>query len=83
MNDNEKLYAIALTRLNYFNLAGLAELYRRLGSAAAVMEHRRDIRAVLPNASPRLIEAMKTIDRHLRLAETELEYNARNGIETL
>lgn len=83
MNDNEKLYAIALTRLNYFNLAGLAELYRRLGSAAAVMEHRRDIRAVLPNASPRLIEAMKTIDQHLRLAETELEYNARNGIETL
>jgi hypothetical protein len=83
MNDNEKLYAIALTRLNYFNLAGLAELYRRLGSATAVVEHRQDIRAVLPNASPRLVEAMKTIDWHLRLAETELEYNARNGIETL
>ena len=57
MNDNEKLYAIALTRLNYFNLAGLAELYRRLGSATAVVEHRQDIRAVLPDENNRLASA--------------------------
>ena len=80
MNDNETRNAIALTRVNYFNLAGLAELYRRLGSATAVMEHRKDLREVLPEASPRLQEAMRNIEQHLKVADAEMEYNLQNGI---
>lgn len=80
MNDNETHNAIALTRVNYFNLAGLAELYRRLGSATAVMEHRKDLREVLPEASPRLQEAMRNIEQHLKVADAEMEYNLQNGI---
>ena len=53
MDDQEILYSIALTRINYFSLAGMLELYRRLGSATAVMKHRKDIREVVPDASPR------------------------------
>lgn len=80
MNDNETRNAIALTRVNYFNLAGLAELYCRLGSATAVMEHRKDLREVLPEASPRLQEAMRNIEQHLKVADAEMEYNLQNGI---
>lgn len=80
MDIQETLYTIALTRLNYFSLAGLTELYRRLGSATAVMEHRRDIRDVLPDASDRLVEALQHMDEPLRRAEAELEYDAEQGI---
>lgn len=83
MNDNETRNAIALTRVNYFNLAGLAQLYRQLGSATAVIAHRNDLREVLPDASPRLQEAMRNIEQHLKAADAEMEYNLRNGIQAL
>ena len=83
MNNNETRNAIALTRVNYFNLAGLAPLYRQLGSATAVIEHRNDLREVLPDASPRLQEAMRNIETHLKVADAEMEYNLRNGIRAL
>lgn len=83
MNNNETRNAIALTRVNYFNLAGLAQLYRQLGSATAVIEHRNDLREVLPDASPRLQEAMRNIETHLKVADAEMEYNLRNGIRAL
>jgi len=83
MNDNETRNAIALTRVNYFNLAGLAQLYRLLGSATAVIAHRNDLREVLPDASPRLQEAMRNIETHLKVADAEMEYNLRNGIRAL
>ena len=83
MNNNETRNAIALTRVNYFNLAGLAQLYRPLGSATAVIEHRNDLREVLPDASPRLQEAMRNIETHLKVADAEMEYNLRNGIRAL
>ena len=83
MNDNETRNAIALTRVNYFNLAGLAQLYRQLGSATAVIAHRNDLREVLPDASPRLQEAMSNIEQHLKAADAEMEYNLRNGIRAL
>ena len=83
MNDNETRNAIALTRVNYFNLAGLAQLYRQLGSATAVIAHRNDLREVLPDASPRLQEAMSNIEQHRKAADAEIEYNLRNGIRAL
>lgn len=83
MNHNETRNAIALTRVNYFNLAGLAQLYRKLGSATEVITHRNNLKEVLPDASPRLLEAMHNIEQHLRVADAEMEYNARNNIKTL
>lgn len=83
MNHNETRNAIALTRVNYFNLAGLAQLYRKLGSATEVIAHRNNLKEVLPDASPRLLEAMHNIEQQLRVADAEMEYNARNNIKTL
>ena len=79
-NSQEIINTIALTRINYFSLAGMLELYRRLGSATAVMDHRDDIRDVLPDATQRLIDALKDVSEPLRRAEAELEYDEAHGI---
>lgn len=81
--QQETLYTIALTRINYFSLAGMLELYRRLGSATAIMEHRRNIREVLPDASQRLMDALSDISDPLRRAEAELRYDEEHGITPL
>jgi len=44
------------------------------------MEHRKDLREVLPEASPRLQEAMRNIEQQLKVADAEMEYNLQNGI---
>lgn len=81
--SQETLYTIALTRINYFSLAGMLELYRRLGSASAIMEHRNNIRDILPDASERLVAALKDISDPMRRAEAELEYDSEHGIEAV
>lgn len=84
MNINqETLYAVALTRINHFNVATSLQLYRKLGSATTIMEHRHDIRAVLPDATPRLIEAFKDISDAMRRAEKELEFDESHRIKPL
>ena len=81
--EQEILNTIALTRINYFSLAGLLELYRHLGSATEVLAHRGHLRDILPDASPRLIEALQHIDEPLRRAEAELEYDLYHHIKPL
>ncbi|WP_337386242.1 DNA-processing protein DprA [Prevotella sp.] len=79
----ETLYAMALTRINHFNLTTSLQLYRTLGSATAIMEHRHDIKAVLPCATPRLVEALKDISEPMRRAEEELAFDEAHNIVPL
>ncbi len=83
MEQQEILNTIVLTRLNYFSLAGMLELYRKAGSATTIMEHRMDIREIMPDASPRLVESLRTTDEAMRRAEVELEYDLKYGIKPL
>lgn len=83
MDSQEILNTIALTRINYFNLAGMLELYRRVGSATAVMEHRANILDIVPDASPRLVEAFKDISDPMRRAEEEYKFDIANNVEPL
>ena len=80
MNQQEIINTIALTRINYFNLVGMTELYRRCGSATVVLEHRNNIREIIPNASQKLVEAFKNMGEAFRRAEAEYEYDMANGI---
>ena len=80
MNQQEIINTIALTRINYFNLVGMTELYRRCGSATTVLEHRNNIREIIPNASQKLVEAFKNMGEAFRRAEAEYEYDMANGI---
>ncbi len=61
----------------------MLELYRKAGSATTIMEHRMDIREIMPDASPRLVESLRTTDEAMRRAEVELEYDLKYGIKPL
>ena len=80
MDQQEIINTIILTRINYFNLTGMLELYRRCGSATEVMAHKNDIRDIIPNASPKLVEAFKNTDEARHRAETEYEWDNAHGI---
>lgn len=83
LDTQEIINTIALTHINYFHLTGMLQLYRRLGSATAVIEHRRNIRDVLPDASPKLVQSLQQIDEPLHRAEIELQWDLENGVMPL
>lgn len=84
MTDSQEIFnTIALTQTNHFSLPGLLDLYRRLGSATAVMDHRNHIRDVIPDASPRLVATLQDMSSYMRRAETEMEYMSKHDIRPL
>lgn len=62
-DQQEILNTILLTRLNYFSLAGMLELYRKVGSATLILEHKNNLRDILPDASDKLVNAIQTATR--------------------
>lgn len=83
MNQQEIISAIALTRISYFSLAELLELFRRVGSAHEIVAHSQHIRDLLPEASDRLTHAFTDIGQALRYAESELRTAESMGVRTL
>ncbi len=74
-DQQEILNTILLTRLNYFSLAGMLELYRKVGSATLILEHKNNLRDILPDASDKLVNAIQNCDEARKRAEEELEYD--------
>ena len=83
MNQQEIISAIALTRISYFSLAELLELFRRVGSAEEIVAHSQHIRDLLPEASDRLTQAFTDIGQALRVAESELRTAESMGVRPL
>ncbi len=83
MDQQEILNTIILTRLNYFSLAGMLELYRKVGSATLILENRDNVKDILPDAPDRLVTALQNIDEARQRAEVELEYDLRCGIQPI
>lgn len=79
----ETIYAMALTRISNFNFTQALELYKALGSATEIYEHRNDITDVIGKCSPRLIEALKCWDEPLRRAEVEMEFIEKHSIKVM
>ena len=82
-NPDEIYYSIALTRMVGFNQQIALQLYQTLGSSKAVYDHRNDIGEVIPDATPRLREAMKNWDDALHRAAAEMEFVTKNNIRVL
>lgn len=80
---DEIFYAMALTRLTNFNFQQALELYRTVGSAQMIYEHRHDIGDILKNCSPRLMEALKHWDEPMRRTESELRFMQEHQIRAL
>lgn len=77
------LYTMALTRLTGYNFHVAVRLFRELGDGKAVFDHRHDIAAVLPEATPRLQELLSNWDDALSRAEAELSFIEKNRIKPL
>ena len=77
------LYTMALTRLTGYNFHVAVRLFRELGDGKAVFDHRHDIAAVLPEATPRLQELLSNWDDALSRAEAELAFIEKNRIKPL
>ena len=83
MIEQELFYAMALTRLTNFNFQQALELYRTVGSAQQIYEHRADIGDVIENCSTRLMEALKDWNEPMKRAELELQYMQEHSIRGL
>lgn len=82
MND-ELLYTLALTRSLPMNAPLQNRLLDEAGSARMLFDHRRDVRALLPEANVRLQQALIGLDTHLSRAEEELRWMEKNHIRCL
>ena len=80
MEQQEILHAMTLARLCRFSPATATQLYRQAGSATAVMQHRHDIKALIPDATKHLTSIFLHADEELRRAEQELQYDQQRGI---
>lgn len=83
MGQQEIINTISLTCVEHFHLAGILELYRRAGSATELMAHHQDIREIVPDASPKLVESFKDVSEAQRRAEKEYQWDEAHNIKTL
>ena len=81
--DQEIFYTMALTRLTNFNYQQALELYKVVGSAQLLFEHRNEIGDIIKNASPRLMEALKDWNEPMRRAEAEIRFMEEHRIRAL
>ena len=83
MEQQEILYTMALTRLTGFNFQTALHLYRQTGGGRAVYDHRHDIGDIVPDVTPRTIEALRDWSSALARAEEELSFMERHHVEPL
>lgn len=83
MEQQEILYTMALTRLTGFNFQTALHLYRQTGGGRAVYDHRHDIADIVPDVTPRTIEALRDWSSALARAEEELSFMERHHVEAL
>ena len=81
--DQEIFYTMALTRLTNFNYQQALELYKAVGSAQLLYEHRNEIGDIIKDASPRLMEALKDWNEPMRRAEAEIRFMEEHRIRAL
>ena len=81
--DQEIFYTMALTRLTNFNYQQALELYKTVGSAQLLFEHRNEIGDIIKDASPRLMEALKDWNEPMRRAEAEIRFMEEHRIRAL
>ena len=81
--EQELFYVMALTRLTYFNYQQALELYKTVGSAQLLYEHRNEIGDIVKEASPTLMQALQNWDDAMKRADFELHYMQEHSIRGL
>lgn len=83
MNEQEIFYTIALTRMMGFNAQTALHLYREMGSATAIYEHRADIKDCLPDCTDRLAASLRDWDAAQQRAAQEMAFIEKHHIKAL
>jgi len=78
----EAFYSIALTQCPGIGHRGAKRLVDELGSAQAVFEHRKEIPDLIPDATPRVVEALDCPEA-LERAKREMEFVEKNQLTCL
>ena len=81
--EQELFYVMALTRLTNFNYQQALELYKMVGSAQLLYEHRTEIGDIIHDASPHLMTALQDWDDAMKRADFEQKYMYEHGIRGL
>ena len=81
--EQELFYTMALTRLTNFNYQQALELYKMVGSAQLLFEHRNEIGDIVKDASPHLMTALQDWNDAMKRADFELKYMQEHGIRGL
>lgn len=74
MNTQETICSIALTQLKGLSLLNARTLLETVGSASEVFAHRKDILSIIPDARPRLLQALSQVDDAMKVAEAEMDF---------
>lgn len=83
MDTQEIICTIAMTKLKGLNLLNARTLLEAMGSASEVFAHRRDIMGLIPDASPRLVEALSQMDEAKKAAESEMAFIEQKKLRAL
>lgn len=83
MDNRELLNTAILTRLSYFHLNIMVELYRQLGSATAIIEQRKNLKTMFPGLPARVIDDLNNIDVMRGRVEEELAYDEEHDIKPI
>lgn len=81
--QQEKLDALTLARMSYFNIPIMRELLKRAGSFTAIAENHNNIRDIVPDCPQRIATSLKNISELRTRAEEEMAYAEEHGIEIL
>lgn len=80
--QDERLCSLALTRIPGLGLVGSMKLVSKMGSAACVFEHRKELSRLVPGVSEKAIAALDNPEA-FRRAEQELLFCEKNHIRCL
>lgn len=82
-NREERLNTAILTRLSYYHLNTMVELYRQLGSATAIIEHRKELASMFPGLPTRIVNDINDAPCIRDRTEEELAWAEDHGVAVL
>lgn len=82
MKEEELISSIALTHIPGIGAAGARNLYKALGSASDVFKNRKNLRDILPDVKPQLIELLDC-SQAFTIAEKEYHFIQSKNISCL
>lgn len=83
VSEQECYNALILSRVGFFHLPAILKLLDMMGSATEVVEHSKEIREMLPDASDRLLALFQDLDEPKRRAAAEMAFCQEHQIKVL